>query len=154
MALQHKHLCRLSQPRRLWRAFVELLGRGTAPSSVDVVASTLHQFFDEKGAGVRAATAGADPPTFTPAPVGCVLRMFTTEDIVSLIRALPDKQCTSDPLPTWLLKRNAGVLAPFLCQLFKWSLDHGVVPSTFKSAYITPLLKKADLSAVTPSEKS
>jgi len=90
----------------------------------------------------------ADPPTFMPAPVGCVLRMFTpatTEDIVSLIRALPDKQCTSDPLPTWLLKRNAGALAPFLCQLFNWSLEHGVVPSTFKSAYITALLKKADL---------
>ena len=31
------------------------------------------------------------------------------------------------------------------CQLFNWSLEHGVVPSTFKSAYITPLLKKADL---------
>jgi len=71
----------------------------------------------------------------------------TTEDMVSLIRALPDKQCTSDPLPTWLLKRNAGALAPFLCQLFNWSLEHSVVQSTFKSAYITYilLLKKADL---------
>ena len=39
----------------------------------------------------------------------------TTEDIESLIRALLDRQCTSDPLPTWLLKRNAGALAPFLC---------------------------------------
>ena len=37
------------------------------------------------------------------------------------------------------------MLAPFLCQLFNWSLEHGVVLSTFKSAYITPLLKKADL---------
>jgi len=63
------------------------------------------------------------------------------------VRSLPDKQCTSDPLPTWLLKKNADVLAPFLCQLFNWSLEHGVVPSSFKSAYITPLLKKADLDA-------
>ena len=46
----------------------------------------------------------------------------------------------------WLLKKNAD-LAPFLCQLFNWSLEHGVVPSSFKSAYITPLLKKADLDA-------
>ena len=36
---------------------------------------------------------------------------------------------------------------PFLCQLFNWSLEHGVVPPSFKSAYITPLLKKADLDA-------
>ena len=33
----------------------------------------------------------------------------------------------------------------FLCHLFNWSLEHGSVPSSFKSAYITPLLKKADL---------
>ena len=137
-----------SQPRRLWRSFDELLGRHAAPPSSDIDATTLHRFFDDKVAAVRAATAGADPPSFTPAPVGCVLRMFSpvkTEDIVSLIRALPDKQCTFDPLPTWLLKRNSETLAPFLCQLFNRSLEHGVVPSTFKSAYITPLLKKADL---------
>jgi len=53
-------------------------------------------------------------------------------------------------LPTWLLKNNAEVLAPFLCQLFSWSLEHGVVPSTFKSAYITPLLKKAGLDPADP----
>jgi len=29
-------------------------------------------------------------------------------------------------------------------------LEHGVVPSTFKSAYITPLLKKADLDPADP----
>ena len=29
--------------------------------------------------------------------------------------------------------------------MFNWSLEHGSVSSSFKSAYITPLLKKADL---------
>ena len=29
--------------------------------------------------------------------------------------------------------------------MFNWSLEHGSVPSSFKSAYITPLLKKTDL---------
>ena len=54
-------------------------------------------------------------------------------------------QVESDPLPTWLLKKSVIVLAPFLCWLFCWSLEHGVVPSSMKSAYITPILKKADL---------
>ena len=62
------------------------------------------------------------------------------------MKALPDKQCASDPLPTWLLKKCVGVISPFLCQLFNWSLEHGSVPSSFKCAYITPLLKKADIS--------
>ena len=62
-----------------------------------------------------------------------------------MIRALPDKQCSSDPLPTWLLKTNVDLLAPFLCHLFCHSLEHGVVPSRMKAAYITPIVKKADM---------
>ena len=110
----------------------------------------MHQFFDDKVDKVRAATADADPPTFTPAPPGCELRVFTpvtAADVVTLVRSLPDKQCLSDPLPTWLLKKNVEVLAPFLCHSFNWSLSHGVVPSNFKSAYLTPLLKKSDLNS-------
>ena len=47
-----------------------------------------------------------------------------------MVLALPDKQCLSDRLATWLLKKSDNVLAPFLCWLFCWSLDHGVVPSS------------------------
>ena len=60
--------------------------------------------------------------------------------------ALPDKQCSSDPMPTRLLKANIDLLAPFLCRLFCWSLENGSVPSlTLKFAYITPIVKKAGL---------
>ena len=62
-----------------------------------------------------------------------------------MVRALPDKQCFSDAMPTWLLKHNVILLAPFLCHLFNWSLQHGVVPSLMKAAYITPILKKTDM---------
>ena len=61
-----------------------------------------------------------------------------------MVRRLPDKQCTSDPLPTWLLKQSVEVMTPFLCRMFNWSLENGIVPSIFKSVYITPLLKKAE----------
>ena len=64
-----------------------------------------------------------------------------------MVRALPDKQCFSDALPTWLLKHNATLLSPFLCDLFWWSLQHGVVPSLMKAAYITPILKKSDMDS-------
>ena len=60
------------------------------------------------------------------------------------MRALPDKQCESDPLPTRLLKDHADLLAPFLVELYNRSLFNGVVPDIFKAAYITPLLKKPD----------
>jgi len=91
-----------SQPRRLWRSFDQLLERGRAPpASID--ASVLHQFFDDKVAGVRAATADAAAAQYTAAPVGCELRLFTPvtpAEVSEMVRALPDKQCLSDPMPT------------------------------------------------------
>ena len=62
-----------------------------------------------------------------------------------MVRALPDKQCLSDPMATHLLKSSVDILAPFLSRLFCWSLEHGVVPLKMKAAHITPTLKKADL---------
>ena len=111
-------------------------------------ASVHHKFFDDKIAGVRAAES-----MFTAAPVGCELRLFTpvtTTDVTKAIQALPDKQCLTDPLPTWLLKTNVDLLAAFLCHLFNWSLEHGVVPSSVKAAYITPTVKKANMDPTDP----
>ena len=83
-------------------------------------------------------------------PTGCTLQDFypvTPADVEALMRSLPNKQCSSDPQPTWLLKANADIFSLFLCQLFNSCLEHGTVPSSFKSGYVTPLLKKADLDA-------
>ena len=82
-----------TQPRRLWRSFDELLGRcGAPPTTIDAAVLVLHRHFDDKVAGVRAATAGAEPPTFTSVPVGCVLRIFspiTIDDVEAVVRSLP-----------------------------------------------------------------
>lgn len=72
----------------------------------------------------------------------------TSDDVAAMVRTLPAKQCSSDPLPTRLLKANVDILASFLSHLFCWSLQHGVVPSRMKSAYITPILKKADMDSL------
>jgi len=117
------------------------------------ILTLLHRFFDNKVAGVRASTYGTDLPAFMPVPVGCELWLFITmspSDAVELVKKLPDKQCASDPLPTWLLKQSVDVLTPFLSRLINWSLQSWSVPSMFKSAYITPLLKKADLDSADP----
>jgi len=103
---------------------------------------------DDKVAGARASTDGAAPPQYTTAPLGCSLHQFsqlTTDDVVAAVRQLPDKQSTTDPMPTRLMKQHVDVLAPFLTALFNRSLSLGVVPPVFKVAYITPRLKKPDL---------
>ena len=94
------------------------------------------------------STNDAPPPVFTDAPSGCLLTDFLTlsvDDVITAVRRLPDKQCASDPMPTSLLRENCDLLAPFLVELFNRSLLQGTVPTVFKSAYITPLLKKPDL---------
>ena len=51
-------------------------------------------YFDDKIDSVRSATAGADPPTYAPVPVGCELRVFTPvspADVIALVKSLPDK---------------------------------------------------------------
>ena len=68
---------------------------------------------------------------------------LSVDDVNNPVRRLPDKQCASDPLPTSLLRENVDVLAPV--EPFNRSLLQGAVPTIFKSAYITPLLKKPDL---------
>jgi hypothetical protein len=137
-----------SQPRRLWKSFDELLGRGHVPVCSNLDAETIHRAFDDKVSSVRTATDDSCPPVFTAAPLNCSMTSFSQIcplDVVKLISSLPGKQCTSDPMPTWLLKDCVHILSPFLCYMFNQSLEHGIVPSVFKSAYITPLLKKSDL---------
>ena len=67
-----------SQSRQLWRSFDKLLGRGRTPLSSDIDVSALHQPFDDKIAGVRAATSLADEPRFTPAPSGVSSSLFSS----------------------------------------------------------------------------
>ena len=136
-----------SNPRQLWRSVNTLMGRGHAPTSTPLGADVIHQFLDDKVAGVRATTADAPPPTFTTAPAACRLtefRLLSTDDVILAVRQLPDKQCHSDIMPTRLLKSNIDLLSPFLTELFNRSFALGLVPDVFKSAYITPLLKKPD----------
>ena len=71
--------------------------------------------------------------------------MLTVEDVADAICALPDKQCSSDPIATRYVKEAVGVLVPFFTELFNRSLITGSVPSSFEAEYVTPFLKKVSL---------
>jgi hypothetical protein len=86
-------------------------------------------------------------PSFEQSSVEASFNRFQTvslDDVVAAVRALPDKSCTLDPLPTKLLKAAVDVILPFLTELFNRSPSFGHVPDVFKIAHISPLLKKAD----------
>ena len=91
------------------------------------------------------------PPSFTSAPPGCKLSAFQTLDVDSVaavIRKLLDKQCAT----TTRYQHDSSRTTPtylhhFITELCNRSLSSGVFPTLFKSAFITPLLKKPDLDA-------
>jgi len=98
-----------------------LLSRGHVPLCDAIGVIEYRRYFDEKVAGVYVSTSDAPLPTFSSSPPGCqllALRSLTTDDVVTAVRAMPDRQSTSDPLPTCLLKNNVNVFAPFLVQLY------------------------------------
>jgi len=142
-----------ARPQQLWRSIDVILGRGRVPPPDTISAAEFHRFFDDKVAAVRSSTADAPSPTFTTVPPGCQLSQFrqlTVDDVITAVRLLPDKQSTSDPIPTRLLKDSVDILAPFLVELFNRSLSTGTVPTSFKAAFLTPLMKKPGMDSADP----
>ncbi|XP_063971413.1 uncharacterized protein LOC129268470 isoform X2 [Lytechinus pictus] len=62
-----------------------------------------------------------------------------------VIKSLPSKSCSLDPLPTWLVKACLDELLPVITLIMNLSLSSGVVPESFKTACVLPLLKKPSL---------
>jgi hypothetical protein len=87
---------------------------------------------------------------YSPVPDGVSLPAFgrvTADDVAAAIAYLPNKSSAADPLLAGVMRSVADILSPFLVYLFNLSLDYGQFPSCFKAAFLTPVLKKLDLSA-------
>ena len=68
---------------------------------------------------------------------------FQTKGIVSLLRNINTKKASGpDGISCWVLKEAAEEIAPFLQFIFNQSLTTGQVPSDWKCANMTPVLKK------------
>ena len=63
----------------------------------------------------------------------------------SLIISSPDKQCSIDMLPIWVLKKVRKVLSGLPDVIYNKSLSAEKVRERSKSAVVTPLLKKKGL---------
>lgn len=68
-------------------------------------------------------------------------------DVHKEIESMKPKSCSLDPFPTWLAKKCANELAPFLTRLVNMSLETGQVPQEFKRALVKPLLKEASVDS-------
>ena len=135
--------------KAMWRKLRCLL----QPMPDTVQRHTADQFaqqFSNKVDMIRRSTATAPTPNIRHRDVDvplCEFELVTAEEIVSILRHLPTKHCTIDPIPTWLVKQLGHVLAPVLATLCNASFDRCLLPVSQKRASMRPLLKKPTLDA-------
>ena len=106
-------------PKKLWRTLSSILGKDkkNSSSSKELTANDFLRAFTEKSEGVRQSTSTASYPTFD--ETGCPYRFLEFESvdcefISRLIQSSPNKNCTLDPVPTWMVKKYSSELVPFI----------------------------------------
>ena len=141
-------------PKKLWRTLSSILGKDkkNSSSSKELTANDFLKAFAEKTEGVRQSTSTASYPTFD--ETGCPYRFLEFESvdcefISRLIQSSPNKNCTLDPVPTWMVKKYSSELVPFIVAYCNTSLRDGIFPTSQKNDLITPILKKSNLDAHT-----
>ena len=110
-------------------------------------------FFEQTVNGIRTGldSVGARHLPLTGDPLmPSPLESFTPtseQQLSKIIRASPNKSCSLDPIPTWLLKEQSILqgLAPALVSCINASFTSGDVPEFLKTAMVKPLLKKSGL---------
>ena len=71
---------------------------------------------------------------------------ISAEDLSKQIRTGNSKSCHLDPIPTWLVKECLDVLVSTITKIVNTSPSSCVMPDIFKTATVTPLLKKKGLN--------
>ena len=143
--------------RSLWKAFNKILHRQPVrllpdTTSIQELARNFGEFFINKISVIRASfpsSVSSDIDTCDPAQPGpthlSVFSPISEADVKRLIMAAPTKSCDLDPIPTQLLKSCIDVLLIPISKLINLSISEGVFPTAFKTAHVTPLLKKPTL---------
>ena len=76
--------------------------------------------------------------------LGAFNRM-SEDDVSKLLSKSKITNCSTDPIPTKLVKDHKDVLLPLLTHIINTSLSSGIFPDEWKCALVVPLLKKRGL---------
>jgi len=71
------------------------------------------------------------------------LRLVLSDEVTRILARTAYKSSAQDVIPTWLLKKLTGTMSPLITELVNISFKAGVFPTEFKTAQVTPILKKS-----------
>ena len=133
--------------RTLWTRINTLLTPPDVGSAPTLSVNDFAVHFRTKVDDIRAATANIPEPDIIPrsSPVLTDFEPVTVTEVLDVLKRSPSKHCALDPVPTWLVKRAAAVLAPVIRDMCNASLQAGVLPESQKLALVRPRLKKPTL---------
>src|SRR5215467_12509628 len=120
--------------------------------------STLSDFFVQKVALIRQTISSLRSHTPYPVVSSCPTEPFAAfehvlpSEVHRLISGLNScKSSAIDVVPIHVLKLCSPLFSRILAILFNMCLSQGTFPTAFKSAVVTPLLKKPSLDPSLPS---
>ena len=141
-------------PKALWNTFKKILHKTSTIILPDHIsptdlANTFGHFFSDKIVKIRVALESSVPVSLTiPKSNSSALTSFepvSEDDILKILRSSNTKSSDLDPIPTALVKECADILVTPITNIINYSLKEGSFPNCFKTAYVTPLLKKPNL---------
>ena len=100
----------------------------------ELSANSLKVFFTGKVDAIRAMTENATSPSITvgEVPPFDIFLEVTFDRIYFMIRTAPNKHCTLDPAPTWVIKQLTDVLASVITNMVITSFNQGHFPKSQK----------------------
>ena len=110
------------------------------------LARTFSDFFINKITKILNFQPASVSPEITPVSCNfCTFRPVHEREVTKIITSLANKSCDMDPLLTALLKKTVHQLSPVITAIINKSMFTGVFLEKYKTALVTPLLKKANL---------
>ena len=141
-----------SNPKKLWQNINRILHR--TPETIlpdhvseNTLANCFATFFTEKIEKIRATFPIQSQSDLTE-NTNHQLRKFESvaeNEVHKLIMSGASKSCPLDPWPTSLVKECLDILITPITRLMNLSLSEGIFPQDFKTAIVTPLIKKQTL---------
>ena len=133
---------------RIVDSFLEKKSRSLLPKdeSLPVLLEKFGKFFMTKVKDLLCtlpSTSNSTAETLPLVPSMNVFHQVSVNDVYILICSAKSKSTSLDPMPTFLVKRFASILAVPIASIINMSLATFSVPMTLKLAHVTPLLKKS-----------
>ena len=139
-----------SNNKVIWSKLRCLLQSPVDDSSSQHSADDFANYFVGKIDKIRSNSASAASPLVDDRSVLNQLSTFspvTPVEVMTLLSRSPAKQCTLDPIPTWLMKEVSPIMSPVIAAMCNASFTQQIMPTAHKMATVHPLLKKPKLDS-------